>query len=369
MRESYQMGSNNQRKITLTDIAGVSGMSIATISRFLNGKSVRKYAENRIRDAMNELGVENILNRREAVYPGSVQSSQIGVIVPDIKHNYCSKIVSGVLKRAMDYGQQVIVASSDSLLNRERAILVSFSKIKLAGLIYVPIGSWDAVVPGEISLFDHIPVVVVGRRNVLKNRCHVYSDNITGGYLATKYLINLNRKRIVFCVGTWDNSIQYLDPYELVTEHPEKAGIYGSLDRFIGYLKALEEEGISYDSQLIATVTWDFQGGCNAVAKILGRTRDFDSFITTSDTMASGVLDTLKKHGYCVPEQVSIVGWDNSELTMFTEPHLTSMFQDSERMGAVAVDCIKSTSRGALQDVVLDSFLYPRGTTTTKVVI
>lgn len=360
------MSSKDQRKIKLLDISNCSGVSIATISRFLNGKKIRRDAEVKILDAMEKLGATNLpTNPKEHLSIVKTSPSLIGVIVPDIKHNYCSKIVAGVIKRAAEYNQQVVISSSESSILKERDSLISFSRINLAGLIYVPVGSWDAVVPDEISLFDDIPVVVVGRRNVLKNRCHVYSDNIKGGYIATKYLLNLNRKRIVFCVGTWDNSIQHLDPYKLVTENPGKAGIYGSLDRFIGYLKALDEAGVPYDPQLIASVTWDFSGGCNAVAKILGQTNNFDSFITTSDTMASGVLDTLRKHGYLVPEQISIIGWDNSELTMFTEPHLTSMSQDSEGMGMIAVDQVNS-KKEYREDVVLDISLYPRGTTTSK---
>ena len=360
------MSSKEQKKIKLQDISNCSGVSIATISRFLNGKKIRRAAEIKILDAMERLGATNLSSdSKDHISIVKNSPSLIGVIVPDIKHNYCSKIVAGVIKRASVYNQQVVIASSESSILRERDSLVAFSRLDLAGLIYVPVGSWDAVVPDEISLFDNIPVVVVGRRNVLKNRCHVYSDNIKGGYIATKYLLNLNRRRIVFCVGTWDNSIQHLDPYKLVTENPEKAGIYGSLDRFIGYLKALKEAGMPYDPQLIASVTWDFSGGCNAVARILGQTNDFDSFITTSDTMASGVLDTLRKHGYMVPEQISIIGWDNSELTMFTEPHLTSMFQDSEGMGTIAVDQV-NLKKGPREDVVLDISLYPRGTTTSR---
>lgn len=350
-------------KVRLEDIAKKSGVSIATVSRYFNGIKVRDDAVRKIIVATQKMGVSHITDNKLSI---SEKQLIIGMVVPNIKHNYCSKIVSGALEEARKNNQQIIIASSESNSLNENQILKSFSSLNLSGLIYMPVASWEGSVPEEIELFSNIPVVVVGRRNVLKNRVHIYTDNITGGYLATKYLLNLGRKRIAFCIGIWEYPFGSIDPKKLIQDK-SKIGGFASLDRFTGYLNALDEFNIEYDSNLITVVGWDYEGGKMAAADILGKTQEFDSFITTSDTMASGLMETLKVHGYNIPYDVAVVGWDNSELANFTEPHLTSVEQPSEMMGRAASQSIIKLLKGeAVVDVVFDVAISPKGSTALK---
>lgn len=356
---------DKNQKFRLVDIAKKSDVSIATVSRYLNGIKIREDAEKRISNVLQKMGVTKIENKISVSY-FSAEQTIIGMVVPDIMHNYCSKIVAGAMLEAKENGQHILLESSESSRAKEQLILQSLSQLNLSGLIYMPVASWEGSVPSEIDLFNAIPVVVVGRRNVLKNRVHVYTDNITGGYLATKYLLNLNRKRIAFCIGTWEYPFGSIDPKKLIQDK-SKVGGFASLDRFSGYLKALDEYGIEYDPSLVTVVTWDFEGGRNATADILGKTQNFDSFITTSDTMASGVMDSLKSHGYSIPSDVSVIGWDNSELSYFTEPHLTSVEQPSVMMGRAASKIIYQLNHHELvNDSVFNVFISPKESTALR---
>lgn len=354
---------DKDQKIRLVDIADKAGVSIATVSRYLHGVHIREDASKRISLVLQKMGVSSIEGNKIGLSYFSNDQLIVGMVVPDITHNYCSKIVAGAMAEAKEHGQHILLESSESSRAKEREILKSLAKLKLGGLIYMPVASWEGFVPDEISLFDDIPVVVVGRRNVLKNRVHIYPDNITGGYIATKYLLNLKRRRIVFCIGIWEYPFGAVDPKKLI-EDQSKLGGFASLDRFVGYLRALEEYGIDYDPALVTVVPWDFEGGKKATADILGKTHDFDSFIATSDTMASGVIESLKLHGYSIPAEVSVMGWDNSELCYFTEPHLTSVEQPSVMMGRSASRIIHVLEKGEkVQDAIFDVFISPKEST------
>lgn len=347
-------------KARLKDIAKKSGVSIASVSRYFNGIKIRDENVRRIAAAMQKLDLVQPLT----VNCSAENSSVIGMVVPDIKHNFCSKIVSGVINEIRKTNKYILLESSESSVVKERDILRHFSAMKLAGLIYMPTASWSESVPEEIRLFDTIPLVVVGRRNVLKDRTHIYTDNITGGYLATKYLLNLGHRHIAFCIGTWEYPFGTTDP-RLLIQDLSKTGGFASLDRFAGYIKALDESNIRYNPDLVTVGSWNYEGGCIAAGEILGKTHVFDSVITTSDTMASGMLDALKRHGYKIPKDISVMGWDDSELAVYTEPHLTSVRQSSEQMGCAAAHAISLLigSRKHIEDVIFPVSIIPRDST------
>jgi LacI family transcriptional regulator len=349
----------------LKDIAQDSGVSIATVSRFLNGVKVTDDAARSIDRVLQKKGFSRVNNAKTELCTTS-SPSVVGMIVPDIRHNYISTIVAGAMESARKNNQVLLLASSDSSGVVEREHLKTFSRIHLDGLIYIPVASWAGSFPDEIALFDDIPVVVAARRNVLKDRPHVYVDNITAGYLATKYLLNLGHRKIAFIAGTWENPFNLYNMRELVQDE-SKIGGFASLDRFKGYLQALDEFSIPYEPALATICPWSFEGGKNAIADLIGKVPVIDGVVTTSDTMASGVVDTLKSHGFSIPNNISVMGWDNSELARFTDPQLTSVEQPSQKMGMSASDLIYRMRRHeVVENIVYSVNIVPRGSTALK---
>ena len=352
-------------QIRLKDIAEEAQVSLPTVSRFLNGIKVRPEAEEKIKKVLQTKNWKQYstfnLRKQENDSP-----LVVAVIVPDIQHNYNSAIVAGVLEEAYKNNLVVIVESSKGSIAKESKLLAQLAKTHLDGMIYIPVASWFQAISKEISLFAKIPLVVAARRAVLKGRPHVYADNILGGYLATKYMLNLGHRKIGFIIGVWDYPFGNRDLRELVKDETQLGG-FTALDRFRGYLKALEEYNVSYNPNLVTVSQWSFEGGKSGMAELIGRVNEIDSVITTSDTMASGVIDTLKAHGFSIPKDISVLGWDNSELARFTDPQLTSVEQPAKQLGREAIDMIYSLMNGKkVEDKIYEVNIVPRESTTRK---
>ncbi|MFA6846380.1 MAG: LacI family DNA-binding transcriptional regulator [Sphaerochaetaceae bacterium] len=357
------MGKTDQ--IRLKDIAAEAKVSIPTVSRFLNGTTIRPDAEERIKKVLKTKNWSRYSTFR-LEQKMSDAPHVIAMIVPDIQHNYYSTIVAGTLEEAQKRNLTIMLASCEGSYSKECELLAQFAKSHIDGLIYVPVASWSCAIPQEISLFDSLPLVVAARRAVLKGRPHVYTDNISGGYLATRYMLNLGHRRIGFIVGTWEYPFGNTDLRELVRDET-KLGGFASLDRLRGYLKAMEEYKVPYNPDLVTVSHWSFEGGKSGMAELMGRTTDIDAVIATSDTMASGVIDTLKTHGFSIPEDISVLGWDNSELSRFTDPQLTSVGQPSKQMGRNALNMVADLAEGKkVNDIVYEVNIVPRASTSIR---
>jgi LacI family transcriptional regulator len=357
------MPKNEQ--VRLKDIAKEACVSVSTVSRFLNGVGVRPEAEARIRKVLkNKNWSRYSTSRLELQMSSSLHV--IAMIVPDIQHNYYSTIVSGSLEEAKKKDLMVVLASAGGSYTEECELLTQLDSIHPDGLIYVPVASWSGSVPDEISLFSRVPIVVAARRAVLQGRPHVFADNISGGYLATKYMLNLGHRRIGFIVGTWEYPFGNTDLLELVKD-TSKLGGFASLDRLRGYLRALQEYNVPYDPDLVTVSHWSFEGGKSGMAELMSKTTDIDSIISTSDTMALGVIDTLKTHGFSIPEDISVLGWDDSELCKYADPQLSSVGQPSKQMGMSAIDMLVRLDAGEkVDDIMYDVSIIPRASTAIR---
>lgn len=352
---------NKEKKIVLKDIAKEANVSIATVSRYLNGAMIRKSSIKNIENALKKNNWNTKVKHNKAL-----KVKSIGVILPDITHNYFSKIADGIMKKAKQYDYIIVLASSERDSNIEKEQLERLSRADLAGLIYIPIASREGALFEELNYFDDIPLVVAVRRGVIPNRPHIYADNITGGYIATRYMLSLGRKKIGFIMGFWECPF-HLDNILDIVKNSNISGGFPSLDRFKGYLKALNEFNIEYDPSCVIVSNWGFEGGKNAAAELILASPTIDAIITTSDTMAAGVLDTFKHHGINVPQDISIMGWDNSQLTNFTTPNLTTIEQPSKNIGMSALETVHKMILGKeVKDIVYNVNIIPKHSTSIK---
>jgi len=352
---------SKKNKVILKDIAKEAKVSIATVSRYLNGAMVRKSSVKNIENALKE----NNWNTK-VKYNKALRVKSVGVILPDITHNYFSKIADGIMQKAKQYDYIIVLASSERDSNTEKEQLERLSRADLDGLIYIPIAPREGALFEEISYFDNIPLVVAVRRGIIPNRPHIYADNIAGGYMATRYMLSLGRKKIGFIMGFWEYPF-LLDNILDITKNSNTSGGFPSLDRFKGYLKALDEFNIEYDSSCVIVSNWGFEGGKNAAAKLILASPTIDAIITTSDTMAAGVLDTFKHHGINVPQDISVMGWDNSQLTNFTTPNLTTIEQPSKNIGMSALETIHKMILGKeVKDIIYNVNIIPKHSTSIK---
>lgn len=349
-------------KVTIHDVAALAQVSPATVSRVLNGGNVKEDLIKRTYDAIETLGYE-IKVKKKHNYKNDLRL--IGVIVPDINSSFYAEIISGILKTAPTFNYEVIIRSSESIQHKERENLKALAQFPLSALIYYPIATIDAIY--DISFYEQIAVVIGGRENIDSPYSHVYFDNEKAGYLATKYLAKLGRRRIYYLGPMHQLEKPISDFEELIAleEGPHK-GFYVSLRRLEGYKRALEEENIPFDLSLVKLCGYTWQDGYNAAREIITKMLDVDAIVAVNDVVATGILKFLKEQGIRVPEDISVIGYDNRTIAEISSPLLTTINQNAHELGKECVlSAMKLLEDGEISNTQLDVDLVIRHSTST----
>ncbi|MEA4884117.1 MAG: LacI family DNA-binding transcriptional regulator [Clostridia bacterium] len=350
--------SSQARRVTITDIAAAAGVSISTVSRVLSGsRPVGPELHRKVMEAAGRLSYRPNLAAK-AMKGQSMQT--IGIIVPDITSPFFASIVAGALHEARKHNQQVIVASSERDISVEESILAQFAELYIDGLVFSPV---TAPTPEpEAGFVEGFPTVIAARRSVVAGCPHVYTDNVQGAYTATKYLLKLGRQRVAFLAGFWKPpcTAQEIDEASL----QPRAGAFSTLDRFTGYKKALLEEGIPLDLDLVVMSGYDFRAGFEAARELTARLVPVHAILAANDLVAAGALSFLRHQGIRVPEDVSVIGYDDGIAAPLTAPDLTSVHQDDFGIGQRSVVMLDRMIAGeAPDDEVVGTQLVIRGST------
>lgn len=321
------MNTPEKMQYSIKDISRLSGVSIATLSRYFNGQSIRKANEAKILKILEETSYRPSIAAR--FIKGS-SSGVIGLIVPEITHPFFALIAEGVMREARKQGQLVLCGSSEGSVEIEKQIINRFSQSILDGLIYIPVAKAENI--PALENFRNLPLVVTARRDIIPGIPHVYHDGELGGYLAAKHLISLGRKQIAFIASFWDipcTNTELLPNLQNQTMHA-----FSSVDRFRGYLKALDEAKIPYDPKLVVLTGYSHQDGVDAISTLHARFTKCNGVITMTQAVANGFAAQAKRLGFNIPQDISVVIFDanesKAEYTFTTiELHLIQMGQAS----------------------------------------
>jgi len=346
---------------TLNDVAASAGVSISTVSRYLNGIKIRDDLARKVELAVAHLDYRP--NYAARAIRGS-KSRAIGMILPKIEHPYFSAVLEGATEEARRHDQTMLVSSSQGKRAIENDIIHQFSRSIIDGLIYTPVATDDDFI--ETESFRNLPVIIAARGpKVYPEFTHVFQNTRSGGYLSTSYLLSLGHRRIAFFASFWEpfcTSTTIISSLEL-----PGAEVYSSLDRFRGYLDALEEAGVEYDSNLVVVCGYGFESGIQAVKELLSRCDPFDAIVTASDAVAGGAMHTLDLQGMEVPTDVSVVGYGDLEIGTITKPSLTTIQQDMFFLGEESVRALnKLIEDKPVANEMLDVKLIVRNSTKKK---
>lgn len=347
-------------KVTIHDVAALAGVSPATVSRVLNGASVKDDLAKRTYKAVETLGYEIKTKNKNHL---DKQSTFIGVIVPDISSPFYSEIISGILKEAAYHQYQVIIKSSESSQYKEKECLEDLARVPLKALIYYPIATIDHIY--EIPFYENIAVVIGGRENINTPFSHVYFDNENAGYLAAKYLTKLGKKNIYYLgpIHQLEKSITNFEELLSLEEGPNK-GFYVSLKRFEGYKRALKEENIPLNMNLVSLCGYTWKDGYDTARNIITQMLDVDAIIAVNDVVATGILKFLTEQGIRVPEDISIIGYDNRSVAQISTPPLTTIDQNAYALGQECmVSVVKQLHEHTIENTLLDVKLIIRHST------
>lgn len=307
--------------VTITDIAQKAEVSASTVSRVLSGTvKVSEQKREAVLTAVADLNYQpNVFARGLA----SGRSMAIGVLTQNFGSPFYDAIIQGVVQGLNRTEYFPIFADGQWQAEVEQQAVLAMMRRQIDGLIVIG-GFLSAE---ELNLFaEQIPLIVAAR-NVedFEENC-VGIDNVRGSYLATQHLIELGHRRIVHVGGRVD--------------HPD------AWDRQKGYLKALEEAGMEPRQELIIEGTFRRQSGVLAVEMLLSNRNSFSAIFAANDQMAYGVRLGLYRRGIRVPEDVSLVGFDDEPAAAFMIPPLTTVRQPAVELGLEAARVVLARLKG-----------------------
>ena len=300
---------------TIHDVAREAGVSIATVSRVLQGSpKVQPKTKELVEEAISRLDYRP---NRLAQQFRSQKTKDVLVILPDVGNTFFTKILAGIESVARKNGYSILIANSHGDTRMEEHYFELLGQKQVDGVI-----SFSSVLPGQ-QLVEYAAEnpVVVGLRFVNHPEVpNVTIDNVKAAADLTRYVLNLGHQKICYLAG------------------PANAQLYQS--RLQGFLSALGERGLVADAGLIVNCEASIQSGYDTVNNLLNTGADFTAVVASGDTMAIGAIRALNSQGFRVPEDVAVVGFDDIELSRLLSPTLTTIRQPQQQIGRRSMELL-----------------------------
>ena len=332
------------KRLTLEEIGKLAGVSRATVSRVINNHpNISPAVRERVQKVIEETGYQpNLLARSLA----SRETKMIGLIIPSVIQEFFSdpyypRLTQGVAQAINDNHYTLNFFLFQSKKEEQRALQRIVGNGLVDGLIVAADNMVDPFVPSLVE--QNVPVVLVGRPSQPRDITFVDVDNVRGGYLATKHLIECGRSRIAEV-----SALPFLV----------------AVDRDRGYRDALRDAGHDIDERLIAIGDFTELSGYHAMNELIPRKPD--GVFVHSDQMAVGALRALREAGLRVPEDVAVIGFDDLPPATQSHPTLTTISQPIRDTGSIAVETLIEILKSRLttpKQIILPVHLKVRDST------
>lgn len=307
---------------TIKDVAIRAGVSTATVSNVVNNtRFVNNELRERVLNAIQDVGYQPNQVAR-GLRRGDTKS--IGLVLPDNSNPFFAEIARYIEDKAFELGYGVFLCNTASNLKREAAYIDMLISKQIDGIIFIASHN-DAVHLLKLKNLG-IPVVFVDREIPLMLGDMVLVNNEQGGYTATKYLIDLGHKRIACFTGPSDAS-------------PSGA-------RVVGYRNALIEAGIEIKNEYILTGDFQFQSGEQLLMKVLSLNEVPTAIFSCNDMMAIGLIRQAQAVNIRIPEDMSVIGFDDILFVSAISPALTTIAQPSHEIAQTTLTLLFDKIQG-----------------------
>jgi DNA-binding LacI/PurR family transcriptional regulator len=310
--------------VRLQDVAQLAGVSMKTVSNVVHDyPHVSPKMRERVQRAIDELGYRpNMMGRRLA----TGRTGLLALAVADVTLPYFAELARRVSDMAEAKGYRVLLEQTDGTIEGERAVVSSSEAGLVDGVIFQP----SQMSSSELAQTrSDIPMVILGEGAAPLSLDRVMIDNVAAGRQATQHLLALGRRRIGF-VG-----------------HEASALSRTSQLRIAGYQSALESAGLhSHPGMLIASAAISPLEAARAVGRALDAGLDVDALMCRDDLAAIGALRALQERGIRVPDDVAVVGWDNTMMTAVTFPSISTVAPDMDRLASRCLEMLIERIRG-----------------------
>jgi len=304
---------NNNRAVSIKDIARAAGVHHSTVSRALRGRPmVKDETADRIRKIAKAAGFTISAVARSLV---TQKTHLIGVVVTDITDPFHHEIISGLDKVAEENGYSVILADSQGHPDRECRVVRSFHERRVDAIVVM-----SSRVGGRYmsQLAERkIPIVLINNQRQESFVHSVRINNEEGATAAVRHLVALGHRRIAY-IGNQNR-------------------VYSDTERMTGYRRALEEANIAVNQNFVVHTEFNPEGGIVAIRKLLAMKPAPTAVFCYSDLLALGVLKGAREV-VRVPQDLSIVGFDDLFLVRYLEPALTTVQQPKWEMGKLVME-------------------------------
>lgn len=312
------MENNKQesRDITIKDVAQEANVSIATVSRILNGKGgVSLTLTKRVQEVVKQLKYQpNNVARALKIK----ESRSIGLIIPDIENPFFPALVRGVEDAAQQHDYAVILCNTDGRVEEEKKYIEFLFSKRVDGMVFTE--SLDSKNNIALLASSGIPIVLLDRRVEGMQASAVVTDNQLGAFMATEHLIQLGKKNIAFLNGSLKLS--------------------SGAERANGYREALTKYKLAYKDRLVINGAFTYDSGYEATEMLVRSGQKIDGIFASNDMIAIGAIECLAKHNIKVPEDVGVVGFDDIRMATWYKPALTTIRQPVYDMGKCAMNIL-----------------------------
>lgn len=302
-------------KPTIKDVAKKSNVSIATVSKILNGLGgYSEETERRVLKTIKEIGYStNAMARGLATKSSNI----LGLMIPDAATTFYGEVIKGIEETAHNNGYSVIVCNTGDNGIKALQYLKILISYQVAGIIYVSSPLFDEY--SKLISKMNIPCVLAVTASNKYQMPYVKVDDKQAAYTATKYLIENGHKKIAMISGTESDPI-------------------AGKPRVDGYIEALTDYGLEVNNNLIVYGNFTYEAGELCMNKLLDEGREFTAIFAASDDMAVGALNVAHSRGIKVPDELSIIGYDNTKAAKMCFPQLTTIMQPLFEIGQKATN-------------------------------
>ncbi|AYV23174.1 substrate-binding domain-containing protein [Vibrio mediterranei] len=300
-----------EKKATIYDVARKAGVSPSTVSRYLNRTTfIAKDKVDTIEKAIFDLGFKP---KGRKAQPKTKRNMKIGVVAPSFDTPYVSRILYGMDRRMRNHSYDIIIETTNWEQSRERHELQDLVSRQVDGIIVV---GGDLAEEDIAALTGKIPTLLMCRRG--KGILPLINvDNEMGGYLATNHLVQLGHKKIMHLTGP--------------------SGNIDSENRIAGYLRSLKNAGLVAEPGMVIDGHFESRNAFQNLTTALKGGAKPTAIFAANDHSAFGVIQALHQYGLRVPDDVSVIGFDDLPIDEYYIPRLTTVRQPFAEMGEIGV--------------------------------
>jgi LacI family transcriptional regulator len=318
--------ARGKKAITIRDVARTAGVSVSTVSRVLNDKDdVAPETYEKVRDVIREMGYTSSLAARSM---RSRRTNVIGLIMPDVGDPFSVQVMRGVNRAITEMGYDLILYTSSShrwptTAEREQHYVSLLNGSIVDGTIIVT--------PAATSFSTSAPVVAIDPNTISPDCSSVISTNHAGALAAVEHLISQGHRRIGFISGRPD--------------------LQSAQRRLDGYQDALRAAGLPVEQELSVMGDYTRETGFRCARELLSLPEPPTAVFAANDQSAFGVIEAAEEMGLRIPDDLSVVGFDNVPEAAYSNPALTTVDQFIESMGHIATEMLVDLIEGRAPDV------------------